>query len=367
MMRGVAALIVAAMHTREITWVGIRQFWELHGFSASPGVIVGYLTFPLVWGSIGVPIFFVISGYCIHRGQAFARARNGVFQLGLTNFYLRRFFRIYPVLFAALLLTLGCDWISSHYYPHSYKLGDTDTRIFIVNLLSLQGISGPFYGSNLPLWTLSIEVQFYLLYPLLLTAMAWLGNSGTFFVLAFMNVASYFVLERRGYQLFSSYYISWYLGALVAEAEARNFLYDRLSSTALRSALYGLSIATLSAGCILLFVFNYVAFQVWAFSFATFLFVVLAFRRGSRGKVAKFFQSLGVFSFSLYIIHMPVVVLVHSIFYNSANQASIVPFFVILLAAIGCAFVFSVIFERPALALSQTFRGRRQLVESSVQ
>src|ERR1700722_14192525 len=72
--RGIAALIVAAMHTREITWVGMREFW--HPAQTAPNVILGYVTFPMVWGSIGVPIFFVLSGYCIHRSQAFTRMRD---------------------------------------------------------------------------------------------------------------------------------------------------------------------------------------------------------------------------------------------------------------------------------------------------
>src|SRR6202790_1080008 len=156
-MRGIAALVVAAIHTREITWIGIRSFWQLNGLSVAPNTIIGYLTFPLVWCAIGVPIFFVISGYCIHRSQAFARAREGTFKLSTANFLLRRFFRIYPVLFGALLLTLLCDWLSRHYFPNSFKLGDNGVTAFFVNLFSLQGIVAPPYGSNGALWTLSIE------------------------------------------------------------------------------------------------------------------------------------------------------------------------------------------------------------------
>ena len=229
--RGVAALIVAAMHTRETTWVGFRQFWNLHGSHAAPEAILGYLTFPLVWGSIGVPIFFVLSGYCIHRSQAIARSRTGSFQLSPTNFLVRRFFRIYPVLLGALLLTLLCDWASRHYFPNSAKLGDTGIGAFLVNLFSIQGIAGGAYGSNGPLWTLSIEVQFYLLYPSLLAIMGRLRNIPTLLLLIAVNIVSYFALERHGYQLFTSYYVSWYLGALVAEAECAALFSNRLQTS----------------------------------------------------------------------------------------------------------------------------------------
>jgi peptidoglycan/LPS O-acetylase OafA/YrhL len=175
---------------------------------------------PASVGSIGVPIFFVLSGYCIHRSQAFARARRGTFQLSSANFLVRRFFRIYPVLFGARLLTLFCDWLGRQYSPTSYKLGDLGIGAFLVNLFSLQGIAGGTYGSNDALWTLSVEVQFYALYPLLLVSMCRLGNLTTFGMLAVVNVVSYFALKRYDYELFSSYYVSWYLGALVAEGEA---------------------------------------------------------------------------------------------------------------------------------------------------
>ncbi|HEY1982261.1 MAG TPA: acyltransferase [Xanthobacteraceae bacterium] len=362
-MRGIAALIVAAFHTREITWVGIHAFWQQFGLSAAPNVILGYLTLPLVWGAIGVPIFFVISGYCIHRAQALTRARTGSYRLAIGKFYWRRFFRIYPVLAGALLLTLICDWTSRHYFPNSYKLGDTGAGLFFINLLSLQGNAGPTYGSNLPLWTLSIEVQFYAVYPLLVMLMSRFGSLPTLGIIGVVNAASYFAFERRGYQLFMSYYVSWYLGALVAEMEATKLFSTQLLSRSFRRGLCGCSFAILSFGCLLLFFSPYFAFQVWAVAFSVFLLVMLRHRGDVRRNVTKVFQWLGTFSFSIYIIHLPVVVLVHSIFFNSVHQTSIVPFFATLLTAVGCAYVFSLIFERPALALSKSFKGRRLLVE----
>jgi peptidoglycan/LPS O-acetylase OafA/YrhL len=360
--RGIAALVVASMHTREITWVGIREFWKLHGLHGAPDAVLGYVTFPLVWGSIGVPIFFVLSGYCIHRSQAFAHVRTGSFQLSPTNFLMRRFFRIYPVLVGALLLTLVCDWTSRHYFPNSYKLGDTGIGIFLVNLFSLQGIAGRTYGSNSPLWTLSIEVQFYALYPLLLATMGRLGNLPTLLVLMAVNVVSYLVLERHGYQLFSSYYVSWYLGALVVEGEAAGLFYQRLASRRLRAALYGFSFVVLCVGCALSFLSGYVALQVWGVAFAVFLFAVRKRAMALRGWAARFFRWLGTFSFSIYIVHLPIVVLIDSIFFNSVKQVGVAPFCATLFASSVFAYAFSFVFERPALALSQMLKSEPRLV-----
>jgi peptidoglycan/LPS O-acetylase OafA/YrhL len=157
--RGLAALLVAAMHTRMITWIGIREFWRLHGLELTPEALLAYATLPLAFGSIGVPIFFVLSGYCIHRPHAARRARLGSFGLSPAEFYARRFFRIYPVLLGALALTFACDTASRGLVPESPLIGDTAVRAFLVNLLSLQGVAGGTYGSNIALWTLAIEVR----------------------------------------------------------------------------------------------------------------------------------------------------------------------------------------------------------------
>src|SRR4051812_1456967 len=104
-MRGFAALLVAYFHCRQVAWVGMQAFHQSVGHAFSPSAIAAYLTFPIAWGSAGVPIFFVISGYCIHRGGALRLASNPAYRLDAANFWARRFTRIYPVLLAALLLT----------------------------------------------------------------------------------------------------------------------------------------------------------------------------------------------------------------------------------------------------------------------
>jgi peptidoglycan/LPS O-acetylase OafA/YrhL len=315
-----------------------------------------------MWGSIGVPIFFVLSGYCIHRTQAFTRVRSGSYQFSSANFLIRRFFRIYPVLLGALFVTSLCDFLSRHYFPNSEKLGDTGLSTFLVNLVSLQGMAGGPYGSNGPLWTLSIEVQFYIFYPILLICMFRFGNLVTLSILAIINLISYFALERAGYQMFLAYWVSWYLGALVAEYEALGLLSERLSTFKVRATFYAFAIVLLVIGCALFFRFTYVPFQVWAVAFAVFLFAFLRRPEKLAGGAARLFGWLGSFSFSLYIIHQPVVVLIQSICFNSIKQNSLVPFCASLSIAVACAYVFSFIFEKPAMSMSQMWKRNRHIV-----
>src|ERR1700678_1844039 len=80
-MRGFAALLVAYFHCRQVAWVGMESFHHSVSHALSFSSIVAYLTLPIAWGSAGVPIFFVISGYCIHRGGALRLVRDPNYRL----------------------------------------------------------------------------------------------------------------------------------------------------------------------------------------------------------------------------------------------------------------------------------------------
>jgi peptidoglycan/LPS O-acetylase OafA/YrhL len=372
--RGAAALLVAAMHTREIMWVGLRQSLKLHGGPhLVPGALLEYATFPLIWGSIGVPIFFVLSGYCIHRSQAFARVRCTSCSFSFASFYVRRFLRIYPVFAGALLFTFVCDTVSHCFTPSNARLADTGISALLANVFAIQGILRRNYGSNGVLWTLSLEVQFYALYPLLLAAMRRLGNLRTLFLLLVLNIVSYILLQRNGYQVFSNFYISWYLGALVAEGEAAGMAKKVFESTKRRHLMYGLSIVLVCSGCTLFFLGQsryflgqYGAFQLWMASFAVFFFVFLGRPTALPGMAPKLLRRIGIFSYSVYVIHLPFVVLVSSVCFNSVKQASLVPFVVTLAGVLGCAYGFFFVVERPTLALLQKLKRPARFYDVAV-
>src|SRR6202789_4148175 len=140
-MRGFAALLVAYFHCRQVAWVGMESFHRTVGHALGFSSIAAYLTFPIAWGSAGVPIFFVISGYCIHRGTARKLLANPAASFDTRNFLLRRFARIYPVLISALLLTYALDSISLGFTPVSHKINPVSLHAFMVNLFSLQGVA----------------------------------------------------------------------------------------------------------------------------------------------------------------------------------------------------------------------------------
>jgi peptidoglycan/LPS O-acetylase OafA/YrhL len=122
-------------------------------------------------GFIGVDMFFVISGFLI-TGIIINSLNEDRFSL--FDFYIRRIRRIFPSLILVIFSVLAVGYYvlfpSEYKQLGKHKLGGA---AFIANLMLL-GESGYFdtIGNTKPLlhlWSLSVEEQFYLAWPLILT------------------------------------------------------------------------------------------------------------------------------------------------------------------------------------------------------
>jgi len=134
--------------------------------------VVGFHAFPswITGGFVGVDVFFVISGYLISR-IILHSLNNGSFSF--LEFYARRVRRIFPALILVLLACFGIGWFVL--VPLEFKqLGKhiAGGAGFVSNLI-LWSESGYFDNVAetkplLHLWSLAIEEQFYIVWPLLL-------------------------------------------------------------------------------------------------------------------------------------------------------------------------------------------------------
>ena len=144
-------------------------------------------------GFIGVDIFFVISGYLI-SGAIFDDVRDGRFSLA--GFYGRRARRIYPALITVLLATFVVGWVQL-FDERFAQLGAhlAGAAVFASNLV-LYAESGYFDAASdakplLHLWSLGVEEQFYILWPLaVMLAWRWRGRRGVAGALALSLAAS---------------------------------------------------------------------------------------------------------------------------------------------------------------------------------
>jgi peptidoglycan/LPS O-acetylase OafA/YrhL len=154
-------------------------------------LVVVYHAFPelIPGGFIGVDVFFVISGYLITSIIFFSIKNNN---FSLKEFYARRIRRLFPALITVLLVVLLLGWLVL--FPEEYEqLGRHVTKsvIFLLNFSLIKEINyfdvESHYKPLLNLWTLSIEEQYYLFWPLIILFFFKIKKNPSYFlVLAFI-------------------------------------------------------------------------------------------------------------------------------------------------------------------------------------
>jgi peptidoglycan/LPS O-acetylase OafA/YrhL len=152
----------------------------------------------MIWGGwywrrmpdpkIAVDIFMVLSGYLmVHQWYAKREEDGNVTSTTALRFYVRRFFRIAPLYWAVVLFTFASSrWFMRGYETlkdvnHLQAVFDFGTMRFdwkslLAHLTFLFGFS-PGYASSilLPDWSIGLEMQFYLAFPLLLLGFRRVG------------------------------------------------------------------------------------------------------------------------------------------------------------------------------------------------
>ena len=109
-------------------------------------------------GSLGVYVFFVISGFLITSLLLKEKLKNGT--ISLKNFYIRRFLRIFPVAYLYLIVVGILNYFLNLQIP---MLAFTGAALYIMNFEFFQV---NWYTHHY--WSLSIEEQFYLIFPSIL-------------------------------------------------------------------------------------------------------------------------------------------------------------------------------------------------------
>lgn len=134
--------------------------------------VVGFHYFPSVFrgGFVGVDVFFVISGFLI---TGLIRQDVAAGQFSVAAFYGRRIRRIFPALVLVLLVSLGMGFLFM--LPDAYRALGLNTAAsagFVANiaLFLQQNYFAPSAEFNplLHIWSLGVEEQFYLVWPLIL-------------------------------------------------------------------------------------------------------------------------------------------------------------------------------------------------------
>jgi peptidoglycan/LPS O-acetylase OafA/YrhL len=188
--------------------------------------VVWYHAFPasVPGGFVGVDVFFVISGFLITQIIVSQLASNS---FSIPDFYGRRIRRIFPALIVVLVATYIAGWILL--LPGEFKvLGDNilGGAGFFSNFVQLngQGYFAPDASSNplLHLWSLGIEEQFYIFWPLLLMVLSGRHRNAIIIAIAAGSMAAnlWLVRDHQAFAFYSPVTRAWELlaGALLARS-----------------------------------------------------------------------------------------------------------------------------------------------------
>ena len=263
---------------------------------------MAWLSIPTPFLGYAILLFFLISGFCIHYPNTLSDSKPC-----WKIYFKRRFWRIYPTYLIAILLTSVIS-----YFCH-IQWGDIDwnfERILRVATVSQNYPPGNGqFLTNPSLWTIPLEIEFYVLYPLAFFCILKFG----FFTLLILSVGFsvlgiYLTKIGLHWVSFTSLFLwpSWLLGAWIASLHRENKL-SKLKILPVSSILILFLIIALASR--LQKWEEWTQYAGWTgFYFALFL-VFLHFEKSiSRRRENLFLKLLawlGQISFSLYLIHFP--------------------------------------------------------------
>jgi len=138
-------------------------------------------------GFVGVDIFFVLSGFLITTllMQEFAQTGSICFK----QFYARRARRLGPALIL-MLATLCCFGFAAFKPPLAYKnfVGCLIALFYCTNWVTVSPLSGFNFGTVAHTWTLSIEGQFYAIWPVIFLALLKMINGARQMIMALVII-----------------------------------------------------------------------------------------------------------------------------------------------------------------------------------
>jgi peptidoglycan/LPS O-acetylase OafA/YrhL len=132
------------------------EFYVQHGI---PQAIALTATSLIEGGVFGVDLFFVLSAYLIT--ELLLREKEAFGSLDVKGFYLRRILRIWPLYFFAIGLALIPAFNPGHVFNWHYATA----FLLLAGNWSIIAYGWPIHSIGGVLWTVSIEEQFYLLWP----------------------------------------------------------------------------------------------------------------------------------------------------------------------------------------------------------
>lgn len=272
---------------------------------------------PFYGGYVGVDIFFVISGYLI-TSIILTDLKTGCFSLA--NFYERRVRRILPALFLVMTISLAFAWfllLPGDMKDFSRSIGAV--AVFASNFL-FWSESGYFSAAAelkpmLHTWSLAVEEQYYVIFPIFMVLVwrlgqRWLSVLLTLIVLLSLTLAqtkvaiepmmTFFLLPTRAWELLIGALAAFYLAERTSEPNAR--IANVASMVGMTMIFYAVFFFTRKTPVPSLYTLIPI--------FGALLIILFATPRTAAGKIlgSSIAVGIGLISYSAYLWHQPIFV-----------------------------------------------------------
>jgi peptidoglycan/LPS O-acetylase OafA/YrhL len=353
MLRGVAILLVFLFHyllaveQRDVTLASDARLSD----TWAPLLLLHRV------GFLGVQLFFVISGFCIHYSYLSwkRKSRGEADRQFFPHFYSRRFWRIVP----PYLIALAVFYLLKTPHPfNAFHLKHLAPHVILANTL----FPSETFSVNPSFWSVAVEWQLYLVYPLVLFLFSRLGATRGFLITASIGVIFRFMLEPWGapYWLSHSPFRWWYewsLGVLLAASwsEKRRIFFP--------NALFGFFVAGVTV-----FAVMGSHDRVFQWIMPPFFFAFLVEISVWSAKPVSWFERgvglLGLCSYSFYLWHQPLLNAAVSLAAHEAGYLNAfeiwIPLCALILAALTLlSAAFYQLTEKPSIALGQWLARRK--------
>jgi peptidoglycan/LPS O-acetylase OafA/YrhL len=300
---------------------------DINGLRAYAVLFVVFYHFSIsqiAGGFVGVDMFFVISGYLMTK-IIVSKYQKGTFSF--REYYLARSVRIIPPLLVLCLLLVIFGWFFLFSFEYKPLLKHVMSSIGFFSNITYLRENGYFeIGSEskwlLHTWSLSVEWQFYLIYPIIVVVLSKF-KSGTILkpAIIFLAFISFFLCVYLSYSNVTSAFFNLYARAWEMLAGGIVFF---LSGSLLKSDKIKFRLE--AVGWILIFssVFLLTSNLVWPGWFALMpvlgtCFIIFSGRSNSIFLSNKGVQWLGKISYSVYLFHWPIVVALKTYSKTSLN------------------------------------------------
>ena len=362
LLRGLSALVVCLGHLRNAILVDGSDL--IH-----PSIPLKAFYFITGLGHQAVMVFFVLSGYFVGG----AVLRSGA-NFSWKSYLVSRVTRLWVVLIPCLVLTWCVGLIVEHYaleatlgannavWHSGPKMGEYSVSLntFFANIFFLQTIAFPVFGFNGPLWSLANEFWYYMLFPMLAIGFGLVGKKSVV-VQSLTLMFALIIALWLPHEILNGFLI-WLMGVAVYRLQTKIKMMN-LSYVGIFSCVSVLIfiLALCNAKLSFVQISNNQSDVIVGLSFA-FLCLLLTFQQPLQSR----FSMLGGFSihisdlsYSLYLSHFPIVILITSTIYHSQK---LVPYGLALAQFFGWALLLLVL----AGLISWLFESRTDFVRNKL-